>query len=100
MVFFNKQLYQACLNRCKNSVTCLPSITSTTEAAISSTPATSDRLIGSLNTKMPTATAVTGSITPKIEVRVEPIRWIARIRVRFDTTAVTTASRVASSSSH
>ena len=75
-------------------------MTSTTERAISATPAASERLKGSLNTRMPTVTAVRGSMTPRIDVRVEPMRCTARIRVRLETTAVTTASSVASSSSH
>ena len=66
--------FYAGLRRCKKAVICLPSITSTTEAAIRATPATSDRLKGSWNTRMPTATAVTGSITPMMDVSVEPMR--------------------------
>lgn len=78
----------------------MPSMTRITDAAIKATPATSDILNGSLNTRIPTTTAVTGSITPRMDVSVEPMRCTARMRVRFEITAVTTASRVASSSSH
>ncbi len=74
-------------------------MTSSTEAAMSATPPARDGLKGSPNTRMPTATAVSGSMTPSTETRVEPMRWMARIRVRLDSTAVTTASRRAIASS-
>ena len=41
---------------------------------------------------MPTVTAVSGSPTPRMEARVEPMRWMARIRVRLEMTAVMMAS--------
>lgn len=51
-----------------------PSMTSSTEAAISATPAASAGLNGSWKTSMPTITAVNGSMTPRTEVMVEPMR--------------------------
>lgn len=41
-------------------------------------------MIGSPKTRIPTVSAVTGSTQPMIEVVVEPILFMARIRVKLD----------------
>ena len=67
-------------------------MTRTTAAQMTATPLKTAKVAGSSKTRMPTVTAVSGSPTPRMEARVEPMRWMARIRVRLEMTAVMMAS--------
>ena len=71
---------------------CGPAMTRITAAQMTATPLKTAKVAGSSKTRMPTVTAVSGSPTPRMEARVEPMRWMARIRVRLEMTAVMTAS--------
>ena len=51
---------------------------------INITPSPICAVKASLNTRIPTSIAVTGSIAPNTEVIVDPIRLIAWISVRFE----------------
>lgn len=75
-------------------------MTRVTEELMRITPPTRAGVKGSLNTRIPTKTAVSGSMTPRTDVRVEPMRWTASTRVRLESTAVITASRAAIMNSH
>ncbi len=53
---------------------CGPAMTRTTAAQMTATPANTPGVAGSSKTRMPTVTAVSGSMTPRMEAMVEPMR--------------------------
>ena len=68
-------------------------IISVTATIINDMPRASDEVKGSLKTNTPIHTAVSGSIAPKTEVSVPPIRRTASTRVILEITVGNTARR-------